>query len=90
MLPKVAKASKDKVYVIIDIILKNRLFNAMYRLPCSVLLVLLVATAKIHFEEQVLVAGRKQGRQADKAVRPACFVLGPLVAFALPSRFFTN
>jgi hypothetical protein len=40
-------------------------------LPCFALLVLLVATAKIHFEEQVLVAVTKQSSQADKAGRLA-------------------
>jgi hypothetical protein len=33
------------------------------------LLVLLVAAAKIHFEEQALVAGTKQSRKADMADR---------------------
>ncbi len=41
----------------------------MYHLPCFALLVLLVATAKIHFEEQALVAGTKQSSQAEKADR---------------------
>jgi hypothetical protein len=58
--------------------------------PCLVLLVLLVAATKIHFEERALVVGTKQSRQADTAVRPACFVLFPLLALALPSGFFTN
>ena len=31
------------------------------------MLVMFVATAKNHFEEQVLVAGTKQSRQTDKA-----------------------
>jgi hypothetical protein len=35
------------------------------------LLVLLVATAKIHFEEQALIEGTKQSSQADKAGRLA-------------------
>jgi hypothetical protein len=42
-----------------------------YRLPCFALLVLLVAAAKIHFEEQALVAGTKQSRKADMADRLA-------------------
>jgi len=41
----------------------------MYRLPCFGLLVLVVANAKIHFEEHALVAGTKQISQADKVVR---------------------
>jgi hypothetical protein len=44
---------------------------------------MLVATAKTHFEEQALVAEhktKKAGRLADKAVRPACFVLCRLIA----------
>jgi hypothetical protein len=43
--------------------------NGMYSLLCFALLVLLVATAKIHFEEHALVAGTKQISQADKAVK---------------------
>jgi len=43
-------------------------------MPYFVLLALFVATASIHFEEQALVAGTKQNRQAEKGVRPACFV----------------
>jgi hypothetical protein len=50
----------------IDIIL-NRLINGMYHMPSFVLSVLLVAAAKIHFEEQVPVAGTKQNRQSGKA-----------------------
>jgi hypothetical protein len=41
----------------------------MCHLPCFALLVLLVAVAKIHFEEHALVAGTKQSSQADKAGR---------------------
>jgi len=41
-----------------------------------------VAAAKIHFEEQALVARTKQGMQADKAVGPACFVLCLLLVLA--------
>jgi len=37
----------------------------MYRLPCFALIALLVATAKIHFEEQAIVAGIKQNKQAQ-------------------------
>ena len=36
-------------------------------------LVLLVTAAKIHIEEQTLVAATKQSRQAEKAVRLAYF-----------------
>ncbi len=50
--------------------IKNRLIKGAYCLPCLVLLELLVATAKIHFEEQALVAGTKQSKQADKVGRP--------------------
>jgi hypothetical protein len=64
----------------------------MHSLPCFALLVLLLAAAKIHFEEQALVAGtkhscqaaksgEKHSSQADKASRPACFVLCPLALF---------
>jgi hypothetical protein len=60
----------------------------MYFLPYFVLLVLLVATTKILFEEQALVEDAKQSMQADKAVGPACFVLCLLLALALPSGFF--
>jgi hypothetical protein len=73
----------------IDILLSNRLINGMYYLPCFALLVILVATTKIHFEEQALVASTKQSSQADKSGRlarlagmPACFVLCPLLGFA--------
>jgi hypothetical protein len=38
-------------------------------MPCFLLLELLVAVENIHFKEQVLVTGTKQGRQADKAGR---------------------
>ncbi len=54
---------------LIDIELLNRLINAIYCLPCFVVLVLLVATAKIHFEEQAVVVGTKQSSQANKADR---------------------
>jgi hypothetical protein len=50
-------------------------------LPCFVLLVLLVAAAKIFFEEQALVAGTKQCWQADKAVGPGCIVVPATSAF---------
>jgi len=73
----------------IDIAL-NRLIDGMYCLPCSGLLELLVVTAKIHFEEQTLVAGTKKSTQADKAVGLACFVWCPLLALALPSGFCSN
>ncbi len=39
---------------------KNRLINGMHCRPCLDLLMLQVATAKIHFEEQVLVTVNKQ------------------------------
>jgi hypothetical protein len=35
----------------------------------SLMLVMLVAAAKTHIEKQALVAGTKQSKQADKAVR---------------------
>jgi hypothetical protein len=44
-------------------------------MPCFVMLVLSVTTAKIHFEEQEPVAETKQQSKADKAVRFGCFVL---------------
>jgi hypothetical protein len=47
----------------------------MYYMPCFVMLALLVATTKIHFEEQEPVAGTKQQSKADKPVRFDCFVL---------------
>jgi hypothetical protein len=39
-------------------------------MPCFV-----VATAKIHFEEQEAVAETKQQSKADKAVKSGCFVV---------------
>jgi hypothetical protein len=69
---------------------KNRLINGMHCHPSLVLLVLLVAATKIHFEKRALVVGTKQGRQADTAVRPAYFVLFPLLTLPLPSGFLTN
>ena len=48
---------------------------------CFALFVLLVDTKKIHYEEQALVAGTKQSSKADKAVGPACSVLGLLALF---------
>jgi hypothetical protein len=48
-----------------------------------VLLVLIVATTKIHFKAQALVVGTKQSQQANKAVMPAYFVLCMLLAIAL-------
>jgi hypothetical protein len=54
----------SKLTLTIDIILKNRQINDKYCLPCFVLLVLLVVIAQIHFEEQALVGGTKQSRQA--------------------------
>jgi hypothetical protein len=47
--------------------LLNRLINGTYRLYCFWVLLLLVAATEIHFEEQALVAGTKQRRQAGKA-----------------------
>jgi hypothetical protein len=52
----------------IDMVL-NRLIKSTCHLPCFALLVLLVATAKILFEELVSVAGTKQSSQADEADR---------------------
>jgi hypothetical protein len=52
--------------ITIDMVISG-LINGPYHLPCFALLVLLVATAKIHFEEQLRVLGTKQSRQADKA-----------------------
>ncbi len=46
-----------------------RLINGKYDLPCFALLILLVDTAKIPFEELTLVSGTKQRSQADKADR---------------------
>ncbi len=54
---------------------KNRLINGMYYMPCFVMLVLSVITAKIHFEEQEPVAETKQQSKADKAVKFGSFVL---------------
>ncbi len=48
----------------IDIVL-NRLIKGTYSLPCFAFLLLLLATTKLHFEEQALVEGRKQSSQAD-------------------------
>jgi len=45
-----------------DIILIG-LIKCMHCLPCFVFVVLLVAAAIIHFEEQVVEAGTKQSRQ---------------------------
>jgi hypothetical protein len=47
----------------------------MYYMPCFVMLVLSVITAKIHLEEQEPVAETKQQSKADKAVRFGSFVL---------------
>jgi hypothetical protein len=52
----------------IDIILKNKLINGMYSLPCFALLVLLSASVKIIFKEQALIAStNKAGRLARQA-----------------------
>jgi hypothetical protein len=48
---------------------------------CFALLVQLVDTKKIHYEEQALVEGTKQSSKADKAVGPACYVLCLLALF---------
>jgi hypothetical protein len=53
----------------IDITLKNRLINGTNHLPCIVSEVLLVASAKIHFEEQVPLASTNQSRHTNKAGR---------------------
>ncbi len=75
--------------VCIDIIL-NSLIIGMHCLPCLGLLVLLVAAALILSEEKVLVAKTNQSRQADKAVRPVCFVLYLLLVLLFPSGLFIN
>jgi hypothetical protein len=49
-------------------LLLNRLINDTYRLPCFALIALLVATAKIHFEEQAIVVGTKQNKKAQSQV----------------------
>jgi hypothetical protein len=51
---------------------------------------MLVAIAKIHFEEQALAAGTKQSQHADKAIGPVCLVLCLLLVLFLPSGIFTN
>jgi hypothetical protein len=52
--------------------------------------VLLVAAAKIHLEEQALVAETKQNGHIDKAAGPACLILCLLQALALTSGFFMS
>ncbi len=52
----------------IDVIL-NRLINRLYCLPCFALLVMLVAAAKIHFEEQAQVGGTTQSSLPNKTGR---------------------
>ncbi len=47
----------------------NRLIKGTYCLPCFALLVVLVATAKILFEELASVARTKQSNQTDEADR---------------------
>jgi len=54
---------------IIDIILKNTLLNGMYNLICLVSTV--SSRCKKHSEKQALVAGTKQSKQAERAVRAA-------------------
>jgi hypothetical protein len=49
-------------------------------LPCFALL---VAATKIDFEEQALVVGTKQSRQADIVDGPACLALCPLLGLTL-------
>jgi hypothetical protein len=66
---------------------KTGVINGKHCLPCFVLLVLIAAADKIHFEEQALVAGTKQSRKANMAVKPACFVLCPLLALIPQSGF---
>jgi len=56
----------------------------------SLSMVLLVAAAKILFEEQALTAGTNQNWQANKAVKSASFALCRLLALALSSGHFTN
>jgi hypothetical protein len=60
---------------------KGRLIYGMYHMPCFVwleLLVPLVAATQKHYERQMLEAGTKQSKQAERAVRAAlclfCFV----------------
>jgi hypothetical protein len=65
--------------------IKNRPIIHTHCLSSFVSLVLLVAAAKIHFKEQ---AEHQQSRQANKAVKPACFVLCPLLALTLQSGIF--
>jgi ABC-type dipeptide/oligopeptide/nickel transport system permease subunit len=62
----------------IEILLK-RLINAMYHLPCFSLLVVLVAAAKIHFEDHALVADTSMqvhysGRQTRWSGLPTLFL----------------
>jgi len=54
---------------------------------------MLLAAAKIHFEEQAQVASTKQRRTgwlADNAVRLDCFVLCPLPCFIQADVLQTN
>ncbi len=67
---------------------KNRVINGEYHLPCFVCSQLSVAAAKILFEDQVQVSSWQQNTpEAYKAIRPACFVLCPLLAFGLTRGF---
>jgi hypothetical protein len=61
-------------------------------MPCLVLLVLLVATDKIHLKEQMLVAGTRQSRQADKAIWFGCLVYCPLICsqYSFSNLFFLH
>ncbi len=68
--------------------IKNRLNDGTNCTPCFVLLELLVAVTKNHFEEQVLVAGTKQSRHTDLADMHASFVLCLLQALTLQSGFY--
>jgi hypothetical protein len=59
-------------------------------LPCFDLLVLLVATTKIHFGRHKTKQSSQKGSQAKKAAWPAaCFVLSPPLGLAQVN-FFTN
>jgi len=51
------------------------------QIPLACFGMVVLTTSKIHFKEQVPVAGTKQRRQADKAVGPSWFVLCLLLIF---------
>ncbi len=62
----------------------------MYHLPCLVLLVLLVATAKNLCGKEVFVVDTKQSRKAGKAGGPDNFVVCSLFVITVPSEALTN